>query len=324
MFKVPVCIFIFKRPEKAALIIDQISEIAPQKLYIIGDGPRNEQERDEVLFCRQVVENHINWPCEIIRDYASINRGVYENIAGGAKRVFQKEKQAIFLEDDNMPAISFFKFCEEMLAKYENEDKVLWIMGSNYLKISEFKDGASYAFTQNMLPCGWASWANKFLKYYDGEFEHWLDGSSQKIIESLKYRPALKKQEISSWNFEINRKLKNGKFGSWDYQMSFTLRSQNLFGIIPKYNQITNIGVDDQSIHGGSSIENIMTQRFCENETKELEFPLIHPREIKLDSKFERKLGNIILNPLRLRMKSRILRFVKSLLGMSEFESLRK
>lgn len=324
MFDIPIGLFIFKRPEKAALIIDKLSIIKPSKLYLIGDGPRSFSEKEEVLKCRHIVESHISWPCEVIKDYSDTNRGVYENIAGGARRVFHKEEVAIFLEDDNMPAVSFFRFCQEMLDIYSDDEKILWIMGSNYLKKYNFDDGASYAFTQNMLPCGWASWSKKFLKYYDGEFKHWLDGSAKPIIKSLPYSNKLKKQEMTSWNFELYRKAKYGRFGSWDYQMSFSLRSQNLLGIIPKFNQITNIGVDEQSIHGGTTYSNVMTERFCGNEATELEFPLVHPKQIKINQKFEEQLAKIIIYPFKYRLRNKIIKLIKRVLRMNEFDSLRK
>lgn len=323
MFDIPIALFIFKRPEKAALIIDRISQIRPKRIYIIGDGPRNESEKAEIDACRSVVESHITWDCEVVRDYAEVNRGIYDNIAGGAKRVFEHEETAIFLEDDNMPEISFFEFCREMLAKYKDDQRVLWIMGSNYMKVCEFADNASYAFTQNMLPCGWASWASKFNKYYDGEFSRFDSPETMRRIASLPYSKALKKQEYNTWKFEMSRKAKNGKYGSWDYQMSFSLRSQDLVGIIPKYNQITNIGVDELSTHGGTSLSNVMTERFCGNETRSLEFPLIHPSQVALNPTFEKQLGNYILFPLKYRVKGMIVRTAKALLGEKIYKALK-
>ena len=44
-FNIAIGIFIFKRGEKAGLIIDQLSKIRPQKLYLLGDGPRNDAEK---------------------------------------------------------------------------------------------------------------------------------------------------------------------------------------------------------------------------------------------------------------------------------------
>lgn len=323
MFKIPVVIFLFKRADKSALIIDKLSAIQAEKIYLIGDGPRNEEEENLVKICRNTVEKHITWPCQIIKNYADSNRGVFENIAGGAKWVFEREETAIFLEDDNLPALSFFSFCEEMLHLYKGNQRILWICGSNYLIDYKFQGDASYWFTQNMLPCGWASWANKFNKYYQSDFQLWKDPIIRRKISRLKYSKALKAQEVSNWERELYRKAKNQKYISWDYQMSFSLRSQNLLGIIPKYNQIQNIGVDFDSIHGGNSMSNKMTSRFCENQIKDLEFPLIHPDKVDIDTKFEKALGRMITYPWTLRFKSFVINCLKMILGVNKYDSLR-
>ena len=43
-FNIPVALFLFKRGEKSAVIIDQIAKIKPQKIYLIGDGARKKDE----------------------------------------------------------------------------------------------------------------------------------------------------------------------------------------------------------------------------------------------------------------------------------------
>ena len=109
-FNIPVVLFIFKR-EKAVEVIKRISLIRPEKLYILADQGRNEEERVAVERCRKKVESAIDWNCEIIRNYADENRGVYQNIGEGAKWVLRREKWAIFLEDDNLPELTFIECC---------------------------------------------------------------------------------------------------------------------------------------------------------------------------------------------------------------------
>lgn len=321
MFNTPICLFIFKRGDKASQIIKKISEIKPSKIYLIGDGARNDSEIDDVNKCRDQVENAINWDCEVIKNYAEHNRGVYENIAGGVKWVFEHEKSAIFLEDDNMPELSFFNFCEEMLFKYEKDTRILWICGTNYEVESKFPNHASYTFTQNMMPCGWASWADKFCKFYDGSLSLWENPITKKVIAQIPYNNILKQQDMNNWDTELQHYKTFGRFISWDYQMSFSLRVHNLLGIVPKYNQITNIGVDEYSIHGGTSFENEMTRRFCGLSTKELEFPLTHPLYVYSLSEYEEKIGKIITLPFRMRVKACISRFLKRLFKIGYFES---
>ena len=166
-FDIPVVLFVFKR-EKAVEVIKRLSEVKPSKLYILADQGRNDAERHAAEICRQKVEDAIDWKCELVKNYADENRGVYQNIGEGAKWVLRREKWAIFLEDDNLPEVTFFEFCKEMLQKYEEDSRVLWVCGTNYLGNYHPKDNVSYVFTRHMLPCGWASWATKFEKFYDG------------------------------------------------------------------------------------------------------------------------------------------------------------
>ena len=104
--------------------------------------------------------------------------------------------------------------------------------------------------------------------------------------------------------------------------MLFSIRSNNMYGISPKYNQIRNIGVDEFSTHGGTSLQMELTKRFCEIPTHKLEFPLIHPDNIEIDEKYEKKITNILLFPLNLRIKMKIVFFIKKILGISKYDSL--
>lgn len=323
--KTPVVLFVFKRTEKTLQIIDRISKVKPQKIYIISDQGRNEEEKKIVKECRQLIEKKIDWDCELILNYALENRGVYENIGEGAKWVLKREKNAIFLEDDNLPEESFFKYCEDMLEKYENEEKILWICGTNYLRDSTKSYEFSYYYTKHLLPCGWASWSTKFLKYYDGNL------NTISINDKLKFKKLkrkyenkkLYKQQKNSLISELKRKLNNEKFNSWDYQMAYSIRINDLYGISPVVNQIENIGVDENSIHGGNSFDDEMTKRFCGIKTSPLDFPLNSPKEICIDEDYEEKIGNIILYPLKIRMKNNIVSLLKILFNVDSNKSIR-
>ncbi|WP_086478533.1 hemolytic protein HlpA [Arenibacter amylolyticus] len=319
-FDVPVVLFLFKRKDTVFRILDVISKIKPSKIYLLSDGGRNKEEHNIVLDVRSSIENYINWDCEIIKKYAEKNIGVYHNIGGGAKWVLEREESAIFLEDDNLPEISFFRFCEEMLVKYKNNDNILWVVGTNYLSEYSPSDDASYMFTKHMLPCGWASWSSKFSKFYDGKLEL-LNKKSAKDLKASFLNKKLYKQEILKY-FKTKYTLENSiNLASWDAQIGFSLRYHGLYGISPKFNQIKNIGVDQYSTHGGSSFDNPLTQRFCELKTLELSFPLNHPNQISIDEEYEKKISKIVLYPFKERLKIFIMSFVKPILGIDKHES---
>ena len=70
-----------------------------------------------------------------------------------------------------------------------------------------------------------------------------------------------------------------------------------MYGIAPKTNLIKNIGVDSETTHGGSSMRNVMTRRFCGMGSKPLPFPLVHPPVVLEDKKYEKIVGDIICIP---------------------------
>ena len=323
-FEIPVVLFIFKRQHTLKRIIERIATVKPKKMYIIADGPRNEEESEKVKKCRETVEKSINWKCEVIKNYATKNRGVFENIAGGARWVFEREKFAIFLEDDNLPEITFFEYCRELLYKYENNKQILWICGTNYLQEYETKDNASYVFTRHLMPCGWASWKDKFNKFYDGQLKVLEEKENEKKIKKMYENKKLYERQINLAKMEKSRLNRGLKPLSWDHQMAISIRANDLYGISPKYNQIENIGVDNDSIHGGTNFDNVMTKRFCTIKTKELEMPLKHPKKIEVDKKYEKEVGNIILYPLKSRVKIRIANRVKKILGLNYEDSIKK
>lgn len=323
-FDIPIVLFTFKRIDTTLQILDVIRKIRPSKLYIVSDQGRTEEEKSVVLHVRTKLKEYLkDWNTEIEFDFAVENRGVYENIGIGACKIFAKEEYAIFLEDDNLPAISFFEFCREMLYQYKDNDKVLWICGTNYLGQYPTNKNIDYVFTQQLLPCGWASWSNKFLKYYEKDFSN----LSQESLSRIRKRYINKKlfsQQKDNWLSEKNRHDRGEKYFSWDYHMSFSIMYHNLYGIAPKVNLIKNIGVDEFSIHGGTSFEDIMTKRFCGVPLYELTFPIQMNKNERINTEYEEKVSKIILFPLKSRIKKKIVKLVKTVLRLPEEESIHK
>lgn len=296
-FDIPVVLFIFRRPEKSVEIIARISEVKPERMYLISDAGRTDGEKDEVAKCRKTVEEAIDWDCTVTKDYAAENKGVYDRIGLGALRILEKERWAIFLEDDNLPEISFFHFCREMLNRYEKDQEVLWICGTNYLENCTFRSGADYGFTRHMLPCGWASWCGKFKSGYDKDFSSFNRENLRRIRKD--YPDArLYQQDIRNWEMEIEHLARYGRFFSWDYHMSFSIRVNGKVGIIPRLNQIRNIGVDVVSEHSSSSLDNVMVSRFCNISSYPLDFPLHHPETVECDDDIEERLAKVITAPI--------------------------
>lgn len=283
------------------------------------------EEHEQCKKCREYVESLITWPCSIIKKYSESNLGVYRNIGEGAKWVFEKEEMAIFLEDDNLPEVSFFDYCKELLNRYRSEERILWVCGTNYL--GKYSSDYSYMFTKHMLPCGWASWSDKFLKYYDGYLEKLND---EKLCSEFKnsYRfTGIKGKSLFHSQLLSAQRTKylidtNINTASWDWQMNYSVRANGMFGISPANNQIKNIGVDEFSIHGGSTFKNKGVSKLCGMDSYSLDFPMKHPSKIELDLDYEKKITSILApawHTYYVRML--IIKPLKHILGLKEFDS---
>ena len=307
MIKTPVVLFLFKREESTRRILERLREVEPAKVYAICDEGRNAEEKELVRKVRAVVDDCIDWPCEVIHDYASKNRGVYDQIGLGALRVFEKEERAIFLEDDNLPETTFFAWCEQMLDAYEDDERIAWICGTNYLGESRPVDGSDIYFTQHLLPCGWASWADKFKKCYDKDLSMTDEPGWLERMRNAYADRRLFVQQRESVLGERERRDEGKRYRSWDFHMIFSIKMHGLYGIAPSRNQITNIGVDEFSTHG-SKTGNRMTDHFCGIPSYPMPMPCVIPEKVQIDPVFEKKIGAIILQPFDRRLKDALKR----------------
>lgn len=293
-FDIPIVLFMFQRAEKTLQVLEQIKKIKPTKLYLLSDNGRTNEEKDRVYQCRALIESSIDWECEVIKNYATTNIGVHANIGLGAMWVLDREKWAIFLEDDNLPELTFFYYCREMLYRYEDNPKIFWICGTNYLEEYKPEKGESYLFTQLLLPCGWASWGKKFNQYYDYNLTLASDTNLKSLIS--KYNSSIQYYNyITGIYRERDRLHKKIRFSSWDYHLELTIKTHDLFGIVPMRNQIKNIGVDEFSTHGGTTLKNPNTDLYTSMKSLPMNFPLIHPNEVRINRKFEIKMDRYLI-----------------------------
>ena len=117
----PVAFIIFNRPDTTKRVFEAIREAKPEKLYLISDAPREGREDDEakVAETRAYVEEHIDWECQVKKNYATENMGCKMRVSSGITWVLEQEEDTIILEDDVLPNQDFFRYCQEMLEKYK-------------------------------------------------------------------------------------------------------------------------------------------------------------------------------------------------------------
>ena len=183
MTRAPVAFIFFKRLGTARDVFARIRAAQPSRLYLIADGWRNEAERVKCEAVRAYVENAIDWPCELNKNYSDANLGCKNRIASGISWVFEQEEEAIILEDDCVPDPTFFRFCDELLERYRTEPRVMQITGG-FIQHNNPRFNAeekSYYFSQFAEISGFATWRRAW-KLFDVNLTEWPKARAERIL----------------------------------------------------------------------------------------------------------------------------------------------
>ena len=153
---VSVLILFFNRPKLLAQVFEQVKKARPARLFLYQDGPRGERDMPGIEACRKVVAD-IDWECEVHHNYQEKNYGCDPSEYMAQKWAFSLSNKCIVLEDDDVPAVSFFGFCKELLDKYEHDTRISMIAGFNNEEITP-DITSDYFFATTFSIWGWASW----------------------------------------------------------------------------------------------------------------------------------------------------------------------
>ena len=253
--------------------------------------------------CAQVraLSQKIDWECELLRDFSDTNLGCRKRISSGISKAFQQTERALILEDDCLPRAEFFHFCEEMLEKYQEDQKVMAISGNHFLE-KGFKLNASYYFLRTPLIWGWASWRRAWEHYPKTTTE------AQALLHSIglkKYRSSFVSKEESSLLKAKIKAILAGRLDAWDYLWNATVKKNGGFCICPASNLVANIGFGVDASNTFGEAKSIFSK------TEALSFPLKEPDTIQMDLQRDLYIfRNYIRVPLGQRVKDVIAKLI--------------
>jgi len=261
----PIVFLIYKRPETTTRVFAEITRAKPPKLLVVADGPRPgvPGEAEKCAQTRAIIES-VDWDCEVLMNYADTNMGLKNRVSNGLKWAFQHVEEAIILEDDCLPHPTFFRFCEELLERYRDDERIMAISGDNF-QFGRQRTQYSYYFSRYPHCWGWATWRRAW-RYYDGEMKLWpaiRDGGwLGDILEN--------RHEVAYWT-EVFDRTHRGAIDSWAYRWTFTCWIQSGLTILPNVNLVSNIGFDRDATHTKG------TSRLASMPVQAMRFPLRHP-----------------------------------------------
>ena len=120
-----------------------------------------------------------------------MNLGCKVRISSGLDWVFEQVEEAIILEDDCLPHQTFFRFCEEMLKRYCDDQRIGMVSGDNF-QFGYRGNKYSYYFSRYCMTWGWATWRDRWVKNYDVSMWRWSNvngGAFFHIVSEIKEKP---------------------------------------------------------------------------------------------------------------------------------------
>jgi hypothetical protein len=312
MIKTPILFIVFNRLDTAKEVLAAIRNARPGKLFIAADGPRalKAGESERCAEVREFVLAAIDWPCEVKTLFRDGNLGCGRAVSGAISWFFSEVEEGIILEDDCVPSASFFPYCEELLERYRNDERVMHIAGHNPLGVTR-KGRTSYYFARNQHCWGWASWRRAWAKYAFKieDLEDFIArGAIQRIFDG--------RQAQEYW-LSVFAKMAKLEIDTWDYQWTYAIFKNGGFCINPARNLITNIGFRGDGTHTMDRYSYFSNQRRYEIGA------LRDPGIVASDPKIIRKINDIAFDlddsvgsRFRKRVSRKIRKINRLLLGL--------
>lgn len=296
-FQTPVALLIFNRPDTTRLVFDEIAKVKPPILLAVADGPRGHVigEKDRCKKTRDILQR-VDWPCKVLENFSDKNLGCKKRVATGVDWVFEQVPQAIILEDDCVPHPDFFRFCDELLEKYKDDERVSQISGSSFL-FNRFEMRESYYFSKYQSVWGWASWRRAWSDY-DVNMSKWPEYKANKKIEKIVHN-----KNMATFYRRRFDSVYSGNVDTWDYQWNFTNLIRGSCSIVPESNLISNIGFGVDATHTK------FTHPLARLKKSGIKFPLRHPENIVTNDAFDEYVFERYINISK--MKRIFMRFKK-------------
>lgn len=292
-FNTPILFLIFNRPDTTKRVFEAIRAQKPTTLYIAADGPRLSKIGEKELCdeAKKIVE-HIDWPCEVTRRYSEVNKGCKANVSEAITWFFDHVPEGIILEDDCLPDPSFFTFCEELLEKYRNDDRIKMISGDNF-QFGNKRGDASYYFSRFPHIWGWATW-KRVWDEYDVSMATYPEFKKNNQISTV-----FDDKKIQAYWMKLFERLYHNEVDTWDGQFVYAIYKNDGITILPNVNLISNIGFGNNATHTKEAdmFSNIPSHSIGS---------IIHPNKIEINKEADAFYGTFLKKTLLQRIVRRL------------------
>ncbi len=303
MCSTPILLITFNRPDHTRQVLNRILETQPLHLYVAQDGarPNNASDTQHCAEVREIVNqlvqpyiiSHPNFTFNTL--YQNCNLGCGPGPAAAISWFFSQVEMGIIIEDDAVPHLDFFSYCEQLLEQYKDDTSVRAI-GSMNVDTHRWGDGSYYFSMMNRNLCAWATWRRAWC-----DFDLYLRDTKWRTLDKVLRGYGCGFYECEYWLDRLEEAQEDGQKGSsWDMQFFMSIWLHGGKGIIPNVNLSSNIGTVGEATHQmaeGNIIDNVPTNPIL---------PLEPPSSTKIQDKADREFHKRYFEP----QKDSVMRFV--------------
>ena len=250
MVKNPVLFETYIRVDTARKVWEQIKVAQPLKLYFYSNKALISKS-DDVRKNNEIRSwvKEVDWPCEVHTFFREEQVDQYTSLLGSKQWLFENEETGIILEDDCVPSMGFFEYCDHFLEVYKDEKKISFISGNNYSVGYTPKEGINHIISRSQVHFGWCTWKDRFdaidfnLKPSDVIKEDAFHKYYNHFYISWYYKLFFNRLE----NFISSTKC-------WDYVWTLNCVRNQWYVVTPIFNLVQNIGLFGEHANGGDSL----------------------------------------------------------------------
>ncbi len=269
----PVTFIIFNRPDTTERVFEAIRQAKPPQLLVIADGPRTNHP-DDIEKCaavRAIIEE-VDWDCKVLTNFSENNLGCKQRVSSGLDWVFKIVEEAIILEDDCLPSQSFFRYCQELLERYRNNERIMLISGYNS-QGQWIIDDQDYFFSNFGGIWGWASWRRAW-QHFD------VDMKDLDIVLKKKTLRFLLGEKTGRAREKQFKQIISKSIDTWDYSWGLSRHINSGMATVPVKSLIENIGFGPNATHTTKIPENRVLKY-------EIDFPLKENKFVVADADYD-------------------------------------
>ena len=237
-----VLIIAFIRKKNVIQLLECCARNGVTKVYLAVDGPRNNEEiKIQNSLIAEAKAFSLSRKIDLKLWHRSDNLGVAVGVISAIDWFFKYENKGVILEDDLEPSDQFFKFANENLTKYELDQNIWVISGTQFFPISEGK--IDNQCSNYPIFWGWATWSFK-----------WAEMRKAFYFDVLNYGfiPNRKNLLQNYWKIGAKR-CRLGVINTWDIPIAAFMWQKRKLCVMPTSNLITNIGSDSVATHTNKS-----------------------------------------------------------------------